>query len=162
MTALSKYPALLSPDQQPVLRQRIARQVGGEEPLPRAWIGESATLTDTDVVDANSRWWRCNPDRIVDAGFLPVTIAGFVVTILHIQGLRDTANRKWDSKQGRTIHQVRHAFDATLAARVRELGHPASNFIDPTLTSQEANHVRTILGGRSSAHSGGPIAYLPD
>lgn len=161
ITTLSKYPALLSPDQQPVLRQRIAQQAG-QETLPRAWIGESANLTDSEVVDADSRWWRCSPDNIVHARFLPVTIAGFVVTVLHIHGLRDTATREWDSKQGRAGHEVRHAFEATLAARVRELGHPESNFVNPTLTPQEANHVRTILGGRSSAHSGGPIAYLPE
>lgn len=93
VTALSKYPALLSPDQQPVLRQRIAQRAS-QEPLPRAWIGESANLTDSEVVDVDSRWWRCSPDRIVDAGFLPVTIAGFVVTVLQIHGLQDTATRK--------------------------------------------------------------------
>ncbi|MDN3461131.1 hypothetical protein [Rhodococcus sp. APC 3903] len=65
--------------------------------------------------------------------------------------------------------EVRHSFEATLAGRVLELGHPREHdngpgafYISGDLSSDEKDRVLFLLKGRSTAKSGGPIAYLPE
>lgn len=131
----------------PVLRTAAAKPANDG----RAFMGDAAHLTDRQFRDGNAAWWRSDPDTIVGAGVLAVSIASFVTGVLHIHDVART--RRIASKE------VRHAYKATVAGRVGMLGAPETNRIltkDPDL----ATLTRQLLGMRVRTISGGPIAYL--
>ncbi|MDH6284314.1 transcriptional regulator [Prescottella agglutinans] len=168
---LSKRRILLADGCQPVLRQGLKADAedGPSPQFPRKYMGESADLTDHEVVAADQQWWRCDPDNVVNARFLPVTIAGFPVTVLEIHSLRAQDTRPFEARNGRQMTEIRYSFEATLAGRVRELGHLRADenhheafFVDTALSPADQERVLHLLKGRSTAKSGGPIAYLPN
>ncbi len=150
---------------QPVLRQALAKPEP-ERPDVRPFMGESATLSDADVVLADCMWWRADPDLVVKAELLPVTVGGFVVTVLWVRGVASAERVLLEAgggsrRRSRDVTHVRYAFEATLAGRVRALGEPGRDYVDPTLPPELADAARVMLGARSTARSGGPIAYVP-
>jgi hypothetical protein len=160
LLTLAARPMLVAKGDQPVLRQGMKEIAAPGEGRP--FIGESVQLSDTHVVEADRMWWRCDKNKVRDAGILPVTVSGFPVTVLKIGDEEPEAIRveSVDKSGGQQV-QVRYAFGAELAGRVRTLGEPETDFISPTLTPQERAVVVRILSGRSAARSGGPMAYLP-
>lgn len=170
---LSKRRILIADGCQPVLRQGLMAPADDDPSTkyPREFIGESADLTNDQVLAADQQWWRCEPQNVVNARFLPVTIAGFPVTVLKILGdrERDRITHRFTARNGREMTEIRYSFEARLAGRVKELGHLHADedsseafCIDPDLSDAERERVLFLLKGRSTAQSGGPIAYLPN
>ncbi|TFH68152.1 hypothetical protein [Cellulomonas sp. HD19AZ1] len=157
--SLARRPFLYTDGVQPVLRQAVAQiDPDGE----RDYIGEGAMLTDAQQLDADRRWWRCDAEQVVAAGLLPVTLAGFVVTVLKIIDTETQVRRVIPGRGAQTTTvEVRYAFSASIAGRSRALGEPERDYLAPDLSDQERDTVQVMLGGRSSARSGGPFAYLP-
>lgn len=88
----------------------------------RKYIGESAIHSDAECVEANQgQWAGFNVDHVLGARFLPVTLRKFPVSVLQIHDVNDD-------------DEERVSFVATLAGRVRELGAPELNYIDPSLS----------------------------
>jgi hypothetical protein len=143
--SLARRPFLYTDGVQPVLRQAVA-------PM----------LTDAQQLDADRRWWRCDAEQVVAAGLLPVTLAGFVVTVLKIIDTETQVRRVIPGRGAQTTTvEVRYAFSASIAGRSRALGEPERDYLAPDMSDQERDTVQVMLGGRSSARSGGPFAYLP-
>lgn len=77
-------------------------------------------------------WTNFRDSDVLAARFLPVTLRKFTVSVLHVTG--GILGYNGD----RTV------YDATLAGRVRELGKPELNFIDPpNLSPADQEIVRT-------------------
>ena len=168
---LSTRRILIADGCQPVLRQGL-KTLADDDPstkYPREFMGESWDLDDDEVVAADQQWWRCEPQNVVNARFLPVTIAGFPVTVLRIRGVREAVPHRFTARNGHEMTEIRYSFDAELAGRARELGHLRADedcveafYVDPALPDAERERVLLLLKGRSTAQSGGPIAYLPN
>ncbi|MEV4383377.1 hypothetical protein [Streptosporangium sp. NPDC049644] len=130
-----------------VLRVDVAKRVPGED---RPFIGFRADLTPADLLEALRGWWVGRPEKIAQAGILPVTLGGFVVAVL-------TGLSGWDTKlTGNGL--TRHRFDARLAGYISDLD-TATNMI----TIGAADDLRIaglLLGKRLTSTSGGPIAYV--
>ncbi|WP_326603437.1 transcriptional regulator [Rhodococcus sp. PD04] len=168
---LSKRGILIADGCQPVLRQGLMAPADDDPSTkyPREFMGESKDLNPKQVVEADQQWWRCEPQNVENARFLPVTISGFPVTVLKIHRVRDTLTQRFTARNGREMTEIRYSFEAELAGRVNELGHlranedsPEAFYVDPTLSDAERERVLHLLKGRSTAQSGGPIAYLPN
>ncbi|MEV0254691.1 hypothetical protein AB0H82_10570 [Streptomyces sp. NPDC050732] len=118
----------------------------------RDFIGDSPTLSDPQFLEASRQWWRCDAGAIVNAGILPVAVAGWVTGVLDIQGVETT------ERFGPT--EVRHALTAQVAGRVGVL-HDRSTYRVLTKDATLAVLTEQLLGARvQAAVSGGPIAYL--
>jgi hypothetical protein len=165
--ALSRAPYVEAVDaDQPVIRQPLA-ELDEHRPLERKYVGDAAWLTDDEAVDAGRMWWRIDPKAVRAAGLLPVQMGTFITTVLQVpheaEVLSETQLLPADPAKGRSkdVTHVRYAFTAMLAGRVRALGEPDRDYIAPALDSEVESTVRTLLGARSRARSGGPVAYLP-
>ncbi|MFJ2746219.1 hypothetical protein ACIO3O_41900 [Streptomyces sp. NPDC087440] len=118
----------------------------------RDFIGDAVFLTDDQFLQASRQWWRCDPDVIVQAGVLPVAVAGWVTGVLDVHAHEAATVRR--------PHEVRHSFTASVAGRVGTLDDPSTYRILATDETM-ASLTRQLLGSRvQSAVSGGPIAYL--
>lgn len=111
-------------------------------------IGYSDTMPDADVVEANRMWWRVDPNKVLRAFYLPVSIAGFNAALLGIDELEDSVTN------GR---EVRHCFKAHLIARYDGASGDVVMKTDNEEDRLVANH---LLGHFQKSVSGGPIAYL--
>lgn len=166
---LAQSPFMVAVDRPvPVLRQADASPAPDHErdvrlSATRAWIGDSAFLSDQQVLEACRAWWRTDPDAICEAGILPVTRAGFVTTVLRIDGLAGTDRVDVPATEAKGAYrEIRHCFHARLAGRVGALGDPASYQLkDQTVEGEYRELTQRMLGRRSAARSGGPMAYLP-
>ncbi|MEV4291882.1 hypothetical protein AB0K40_40810 [Nonomuraea bangladeshensis] len=130
-----------------VLRVDVAKPVSDQD---RPFIGFHADLTPEDLLEALRGWWVGNPDKISQAGILPVTLGGFVVAVL-------TGLSGWDSKETEN-GLTRHRFDARLAGYISDLSAPAN-----MITVGAADDLRVaelLLGKRLTSTAGGPIAYV--
>jgi hypothetical protein len=90
------------------------------------------------------------PEKIVQAGILPVTLGGFVVAVL-------TGLSNWDTKLTDN-GLIRHRFDARLAGYISDLDIPIN-----MVTIGAADDLRIaelLLGKRLTSTAGGPIAYV--
>ncbi|TXR51556.1 hypothetical protein [Quadrisphaera setariae] len=159
---LSQEPYIRAVTPLPILRQADA------SPTPawdqhRSMMGDSASLTDAEVLPANSMWWRANASAIVEAGILPVSRSGFIVTVLRIDGLAETMTVDIPATSTKGAHrEVRHRFQARLAGRVGALGSPETYELkDASVEADYQDLTRQLLGRRSAAVSGGPLAYVP-
>ncbi|MEI5101963.1 DNA-binding protein [Streptomyces sp. PmtG] len=151
VAALARAPrARVTRGELPVLRATPAT-APGREGDDRQFIGDAAGLSDDQFLEASRQWWRCEPDKVVGAGVLAVSMAGWVTGVLAVHRAEATL---------RLPGEVRHAFAATVAGRVGTLDAPGSYRVltdEPAL----ADLTRRLLGTRvHAAVSGGPIAYL--
>lgn len=141
---LQQIPPAL-PAGQPVLRVQPHRPKSPDSwDGPRA-LGYSTDLDDNTQLEALRQWWRCDPDAIIKAGLLIVTVAEIVVALVSVDRLSATIGNRQDK---------RHQFAATWGARLDRLGLPP-RVITPTHGPIGAS----ILGTRCPTQSGGPIAY---
>ncbi|QYC37692.1 hypothetical protein Nocox_00265 [Nonomuraea coxensis DSM 45129] len=130
-----------------VLRVDAAKPVPDED---RPFIGFHADLTPEDLLEALRGWWVGKPEKIAQAGILPVTLGGFVVAVL-------TGLSGWDRKVTEN-GLTRHRFDARLAGCISDLSTPAN-----MITVGPADDLRIaglLLGKRLTSTAGGPIAYV--
>lgn len=135
----------------PVLRVGVAKPA--DENDDREWIGYSTALSHDQLRLALSGWWRCDPERVSAAEFLPVTLRGFVVAVL--TGLSDPLS----DGGGR---YARYNFpQARLAGYVLDLGNPVNATTTDPEDTAGLTYVPMLLGARLPSQSGGPIAYVP-
>ncbi|WP_207756618.1 hypothetical protein [Nonomuraea cypriaca] len=130
-----------------VLRVDVAKHVPDED---RPFIGFHADLAPSDLLEALRGWWVGRPEKIAQAGILPVTLGGFVVAVL-------TGLSSWDTKLT-DDDLIRHRFDARLAGYISDLDQ-AINMIT-TGTADDLRIAELLLGKRLKSTSGGPIAYV--
>ncbi|KAB2585654.1 transcriptional regulator [Rhodococcus erythropolis] len=148
LVTMANYPLLYSDGNYPVLQQALATEIAPEPHLNRTKIGESAEHTDRECVLANQgAWTNFRDSDVLAARFLPVTLRKFTVSVLHVTGIL-------------AYNGDRTVYDATLAGRVRELGRPEMNFIDPALSPEDQEIVRTLLTSRSTSNVPGPCGKL--
>lgn len=142
----------------PFLRVRdgeltVLRTDARDEAYPgedRRYIGFHVDMTLTELEDASLRWWRCDPQRVVDNELLAVCVATVPVAVYAITG--HVAHKYRDGED-----QPRHHFSGRLVARLTDSGtirhnQNAAGYLRPLATQ--------ILAARVHAPSGGPIAYL--
>ncbi|MEU4537061.1 hypothetical protein AB0G15_19545 [Streptosporangium sp. NPDC023825] len=130
-----------------VLRVDVAKHVPDED---RPFIGFHADLTPADLLEALRGWWVGRPEKIAQAGILPVTLGGFVVAVL-------TGLSSWDTKPtGNGL--IRHRFDARLAGYISDLD--ATINMITVGTADDLRIAEILLGKRLQSTSGGPIAYV--
>ena len=145
---MANQPWLYSDGDFPVLQQG-ASELAPKKMLPaRKYIGESAIHSDAECVEANQgQWAGFNVDHVLGARFLPVTLRKFPVSVLQIHDVNDD-------------DEERVSFVATLAGRVRELGAPELNYLDPSLSPEDRQIVETLLTSRSTSTVPGPCGKL--
>ncbi|MBX4171232.1 MULTISPECIES: transcriptional regulator [Rhodococcus] len=148
LLTMANYPLLYTDGDYPVLQQALASAIEPEPYLNRTQIGESVKHTDAECVLANQgAWTNFRDSDVLAARFLPVTLRKFTVSVLHVTGILG-------------YNGDRTVYDATLAGRVRELGKPELNFIDPNLSPADQEIVRTLLTSRSTSNVPGPCGKL--
>ncbi|MEU6713922.1 hypothetical protein ABZ897_20825 [Nonomuraea sp. NPDC046802] len=130
-----------------VLRVDAAKRVPNED---RPFIGFHADLTPEDLLEALRGWWVGRPEKIAQAGILPVTLGGFVVAVL-------TGLSSWDTKLTDN-GLIRHRFDARLAGYISDLS-TSINMITIG-TADDLRIAELLLGKRLTSTAGGPIAYV--
>lgn len=138
---------------QPVLRTGAA---GFDEKDNRP-IGYSADMSDDDVLEANRKWWRADPEKLIAARYLPISVGGFNVALLGIRGLEESIRVDVRDKNGKPGKEVRHSFDAYLVGRYDMSAGVVSM---KTGGTDDTVAALTLLGHFQQSVSGGPIAYL--
>lgn len=126
----------------PVLRVGVAEKVDDGD---QGWAGFSTELTPDQLQAALSGWWRCDPERVVRAGLMAVTLGQYVVAVL-------TGIDGYDSRG-----DGRYRFHGSLAGSVTELVTP-QQWVNPDAPG--ADRARLLLGRRLESESGGPVAYV--
>ncbi|MFE0457786.1 DNA-binding protein [Kitasatospora sp. NPDC058965] len=135
----------------PVLRPSSAGPATGNP--DREWSGFRADLTERQLLEALSGWWRCDPARVAAARVLPVTVAGFVVAVL-------TGLDEWTSDRAAGA-QARYRFTgARLAGYLTDLTHPANQIASAPAGTDDRRLADLLLGARLHSQSSGPIAYV--
>ncbi|MES9504219.1 helix-turn-helix domain-containing protein [Streptomyces koyangensis] len=135
-------PSAVGTHELPVLRVGVAEKADDGE---REGTGFSTQLTPGQLQAALSGWWRCDPERVVRAGLMAVTLGQYVVAVL--TGI--------DGYDGRG--DGRYRFHGTLAGSVTELVTP-QQWVNPDAPG--ADRARLLLGRRLESESGGPVAYV--
>jgi hypothetical protein len=120
----------------------------------REWTGYGADLTQSQMTDALSRWWRCDPARVAAGGLLLVTVSEFVVAVL--------TDLTAPHDNGGTRQTLRYRFPkARLAGWLTDLTAPSAARFPDGQDPAERRLVQPLLGTRLPSISGGPIAYVP-
>lgn len=116
----------------------------------RKWVGFHVQHSDDELAESSLRWWRCDPERVIDNELLAVTVATFPVAVYRILGKTDTTVRPDEITP-------RHAFAGQLLGRI----YPG---LSTTFSQATPGHLRSmavqIMNSRISVASGGPIGYL--
>lgn len=116
----------------------------------RRWVGFHVQHTNDELAESSLRWWRCDPERVVDNELFTVTVATFPVAVYRILDKTATIVRPDETSS-------RHSFAGQLLARV----HPGMVMTFPQDTPGHLRLVaRQILNSRITVDSGGPIGYL--
>lgn len=139
-----RQPAPPLPAGQPVLRVPAHRPESPDSWDGNRALGYSPHLSDHDQLEALRQWWRCDPDTIIRAGTILVTVAEIAVALLSVTAAEPSIGERQDK---------RHQFTAELVARLDRLGTPARHLNPAHLPAA------SMLGHRYPTRSGGPIAY---
>lgn len=140
---------------QPILRTRSE----STDPDSGRPIGYSASMTDDDVLAASRMWWRADPSKIVNAGYLLVSVGSLIVAILAVDGVDSSVRVEVPGKNGETGNEVRHSFNARLVSRYEGVTDSVI-WVGADTTPFEYAISEALLGHFHRAVSGGPIAYL--
>lgn len=141
----------------------------------RRWIGFHLEHDDATLAETSLRWWRSDPDRVLDNVLYAVTIGTVPVAVYQIQIHLDSIE---------VAGYQRHHYAGTLLTRIgpREPVNRTSEEGPPhTLDSRDGDpfvvttslrnpnqhelmgHALQIMRSRITVESGGPIGYLePD
>lgn len=112
----------------------------------RPYMGYATHMTDIEMTLASLRWWRTDPDTILDNELFVGTISTIPYALWRITknvGTRGSGT------------YARHAFAGQLIAR----GYPNTH-VPMTKDPDLIQAARMIFGSRIYTESGGPIAYL--
>lgn len=116
----------------------------------RKWVGFHVQHTDDELADSSLRWWRCDPDRVIDNELLAVTVATFPVAVYRIIDRSDTIVRPGEATP-------RHAFRGQLLGRMQ----PGASIVFPQGTPGHlCAMAKQVMSSGISVNSGGPIGYL--
>ncbi|CAD6015962.1 hypothetical protein [Agreia sp. COWG] len=117
---------------------------------PRKWIGFHVDHTDMELSESSLRWWRSDPDKVVDNQLFVVTVAEFPVALYMINHLIETMTRDHENRP-------RHHYSGRLLARVHA-GMSTSFAAD--LPADLLDTATQVMNSRIRVSSGGPIGYL--
>lgn len=116
----------------------------------RRWVGFHVQHSDQELDESTLRWWRCDPERVIDNELLAVTVATYPVAVYRILGRAETIVRPDEATP-------RHSFTGQLLARV----HSGMTVTFPQDTQGHLRLLaRQIMNSRITVDSGGPIGYL--
>jgi len=105
-------------------------------------VGYAVQSTPEQMYEALRGWWRCDPERVLRAGVLAVTLGPYVVAVLD--------NFRYVESRG----AGRYRFTGELAGHVTDLVTPVQAVRGDTVLA------RRLLGRRLESASGGPVAYV--
>lgn len=111
----------------------------------RTATGFHTTMSTHELIETSLRWWRCDPDRVVDNELFAVTVATIPIAVFLIT--------RHLNQRTSGVRTVRHHFDGDLLARRTPDG-------DTTAPAALHERVTTIMSSRIYTTSGGPIGYL--
>ena len=143
---LSLSPVLFADpgERRPVLRQAVRSRTGRDD------VGIDSLMSLEEIGSHCLGWWITDARHWLAARLVPVTISGWCVAVLQIDGLA-----------GRTdTPPVRVAFRGRCAGALPDLAQSGSAILAPDLTLENKEAVVMMLGARAPARSGGPTAYL--
>lgn len=133
-----------------VLRTDARADAYRDEGDDRAYIGFHTDHTDLELEETSLRWWRSDPERVIDNELFAVTVGTFPVALYRITGKLDTKVRNDEDRP-------RHRYAGQLLARV----HPG---MEITIARDIPGHLREravqVMNSRVVVNSGGPIGYL--
>lgn len=150
---LTKYERLRVTDGELTVLRADARAESDPVLYPderRRWIGFHVEHTDEELEASSLRWWRCNPERVLDNELLVVTVATFPVALYLLEDKMGPLIRPGEN-------QPRYGFTGRLLARVSPGMEITHNRLAPGHLQKSA---KQIMRSRIAVSSGGPIGYL--
>ncbi|KRE28265.1 hypothetical protein [Agromyces sp. Soil535] len=118
----------------------------------REWLGFDVGFTDEVLAAASLRWWRCNPERVVDNGLFAVTVATFPVALFMLGADAHAGTIQLDNEGFE-----RHHFEGLLLARV---GPGMVTRFSPDLPDWLAVPAEQVMSSTIEVSAGGPVGYL--
>jgi hypothetical protein len=116
----------------------------------RKYIGFDMGHSDAELEETSLRWWRSDPDVVLDNEVFAITVATVPVAVYRITGHVGAYTRPDETRP-------RHHYAGQLLGRLRA-------DLEPDMRQDTPGHLRTlaeqILRSRIRTSSGGPIAYL--
>lgn len=116
----------------------------------REFIGFSMGHSDAELEETSLRWWRSDPDAVLDNQLWATCVATVPVAVYVIDGLEESMTRPDETR-------LRHHYAGRLIGRLH-------HDLEPDLRQNRPAHLRAlaqqILTSRVYTSSGGPIAYL--
>lgn len=133
-----------------VLRTDARADAYRDEGDDRTYIGFHIEHTDLELEETSLRWWRSDPERVVDNELFAVTLGTFPVALYRVTGRLATKLRDDEERP-------RHRYEGQLLARV----HPG---MQATFAKDMPGYLREraaqVMNSRIVVNSGGPIGYL--
>ena len=114
-------------------------------------IGYFTGYADDEVRDGSRQKWISNPDEIVSAAQIIVTVLTWAVALLHVSGLASTETVT--TTHGNTLK--RHSYHATLIARVDDL--VTGEVRKVSSIPAELAPLLSVLGQRLPSPPGAPL-----
>lgn len=133
-------------------------RTGSKEPADRTkypnderdYIGFDIGYSDAELEETSLRWWRSDPEVVLDNEIFAVTVATVPVAVYRITGPVYAEIRRGEIRP-------RHHYRGQLLGRLRA-------DLEPGMRQDTPGHLRAlarqILTSRIRTTSGGPIAYL--
>lgn len=116
----------------------------------RRYIGFHADHTDAELEETSLRWWRSDPDRVLDNELFVVTVSTFPVAVYRIVGLVASKVREGEI-------EFHHHYSGQLLARV----YPDLVPVFPQATPGHLHGLaRQIMRSRIAVSRGDRIGYL--
>lgn len=116
----------------------------------RAYVGFHADHTDAELEETSLRWWRSDPDRVLDNELFVVTVSTFPVAVYRI--VEHVASKV---REGEV--ESHHHYAGQLLARV----HPGlAPVFAPAAPASMHTLARQIMASRVAVSSSGRIGYL--
>lgn len=133
-----------------VLRTDARADAYRDEGDSRAYIGFHTEHSDHELEETSLRWWRSDPERVIDNELFAVTVGTFPVALYRVTGRLETKIRDDEDRP-------RHRYAGQLLARV----HPG---MQTTFAKDMPGYLREraaqVMNSRIVVNSGGPIGYL--
>ncbi|MEZ0446866.1 hypothetical protein [Cellulomonas sp. ICMP 17802] len=123
----------------------------------RPYIGFGTAMTDEEVAAASLRWWRSDPEIVVDNQLFAVALATIPVAVFEVTETLDCITRPDEASRGIR----RYSYGGRLLARIHEGG--LEPVVERALPKDLRDRAAQIMASRilnSDAAAGGPIAYL--
>jgi len=149
VSKLAARPYLQVADGELTVLRTSARAPGypGED---RAYVGFHADLTDAELEETSLRWWKSDPDRVLDNELFVVTVSTFPVAVYRIVDRVASKVREGEV-------EFHHHYSGQLLARVYPDLAPVFARAAPVHLHRLAQQV---MRSRIAVPSGGRIGYL--